>query len=128
MLSVPSGALEARTMITLTSSEQSNLQGDLQGLDQFFTLDVHPPLSESMQGSTTAAAPFELTLGFTSLKGLVPDTVGFYRLGTTGWSTDDIAVSEQTGGHIVAWIGQEGTYGILGRTNRMYLPVFAKVP
>jgi formylglycine-generating enzyme required for sulfatase activity len=128
MLSVPSGALEARTMITLTSGEQSNLQGDLQGLDQFFTLDVHPPLSESMQGSTTAAAPFELTLGFTSLKGLVPDTVGFYRLGTTGWSTDDIAVSEQTGGHIVAWIGQEGTYGILGRTNRMYLPVFAKVP
>jgi len=128
MLSIPSGALGSSMAITLTSDGRSNLQGDLQGLNHFFSLNVDPPLSESMQGSSTAPMPFELTLGFTDLGGIKSDTVSFYRLGSGGWLTDDIVITEQTGEHIVAWVGQEGTYGVMGRTNRLFLPVFSKVP
>ena len=128
VLSAPSGALGSNTVITLTSDGRSNLQGDLQGLNHFFSLSADPPLSESMQGSTTAPTPFELTLGFTDLGGIKSDTVSFYRLGSGGWLTDDTVITEQTGGHIVAWIGQEGTYGVMGRTNRLFLPIFSKMP
>jgi formylglycine-generating enzyme required for sulfatase activity len=128
MLSVSPGTLGTSTVITLSSDGRSNLQGDLQGLNHFFSLDVHPPLSESMQGSSTVPVPFEFTLGFTDLNGVKTDTVSLYRLDAGAWSSDDIVVTDQTREHIVAWLGQEGTYGVMGRTNRLFLPLFSKVP
>lgn len=39
------------------------------------------------------------------------------------WLTTDIAVGERTDSHLVAWIDQTGTYGLLGETDRVYLPI-----
>ena len=71
----------------------------------------------------TLELPVRLTLGFTERGGVIVDTLGLYRLEGTTWLTSDIAVVERTGSHLVAWIGRAGIYGLLGRTNRFYLPI-----
>ena len=123
LLDVPADAVDASTVFTISFDGRSNLQGDLQGIDHFFSLYTQPPLPESTLVPGSARLPLQLTLGFTSLQGVMSNTVGLYRFDSGGWLTDHIVLTEKTTGHIVAGIAELGTYGVLGRTNRIYLPV-----
>ena len=67
--------------------------------------------------------PLRLTLGFVGLAGVKADTLDIYRLDSAAWLTTDIAVVERTNNHLVAWIGRTGNYGLLGETDRVYLPI-----
>ena len=62
-------------------------------------------------------------MGFVGLAGVKADTLDIYRLDSSAWLTTDIAVVERTGSHLVAWIEHPGIYGLLGETNRVYLPI-----
>jgi len=123
LLDVPAGAVDASTVFTIAFDGHSNLQGDLQGIDHFFSLYAQPALPESAFVPGSARLPLQLTLGFAGLQGVISNTVGLYRLDSGAWLTDHIVLTEKTAGHIVAGIAELGTYGVLGRTNRIYLPV-----
>jgi hypothetical protein len=126
LLNVPSGVVDANTVFTLAFDGHSNFQGDLQGLDHFFSVDTDPPLSGTLSLSNSARLPLELTLGFASLQGVIAETVNLYRLDSTDWLTHDIVVTEKTDTLIVARIGEPGAYGVMGRTNRFFLPISVK--
>ncbi|MCP4537076.1 MAG: formylglycine-generating enzyme family protein [Chloroflexi bacterium] len=132
LLSAAPGVVDANTTFTITFDGRQNTQHDLQGIDHFFYLDASPSISES--GTITMSIPgtlgslnmpLKLTLGFTrsNFYGMVTDTLGLYRLGPTDWVTNDIAVVERAGNYLVAWVGHTGVYGVMGKTNRLYLPV-----
>jgi formylglycine-generating enzyme required for sulfatase activity len=126
LLHVPSGAVDSRTVFTLAFDAHPDPQGDLQGTGHFFSIDASPKVQTSSAVPGNARPPLELTLGFSDLAGVINNTVRLYRLGSTGWLTSHITVTEQTAGHIVAWTDQLGTFGLLGQTNRVYLPVFLR--
>jgi formylglycine-generating enzyme required for sulfatase activity len=110
-LHVPAGSLASERQLTVTYMQPRPV-GDLGGMDHFFTV-----------GEAQFTAPAALLLGFRSSSGIVPGTAGLYRLDGGTWVTSDITVAEQSASHMLAWITQPGTYGILGETNRIYLPV-----
>jgi hypothetical protein len=129
LLHVPSGAVDSRTVFTLAIDARPDPQGDLQGTGHFFSIAASPKAQASSAVPGSAKSPLELTLGFSELAGVINDSVRLYRLSSTGWQTSHITVTEQTAEHMVAWTDQLGTFGLLGRTNRVYLPVFLrKVP
>jgi formylglycine-generating enzyme required for sulfatase activity len=115
LLIVPPGAVSASTAFTLTYDSRSNAQEDLQGIGQFFYLQAASPAS--------LTAPVRLFLGFDGYRGVISNTMTLYRLGPTTWLTDGITVTERTGGYLVAEVDQTGVYGLMGRTNRFYLPI-----
>lgn len=110
-LHVPSGSLASEIAVSLTYTEPRSA-GENHALDHFFTLGGDP-LTE----------PAALLLGFDTLAGIVPDTAELYRLDGSTWVTGNITLTERSTGHMLAWITQPGTYGVLGQTNRIYLPV-----
>ncbi|MEE8390826.1 MAG: hypothetical protein V3S14_08555, partial [Anaerolineae bacterium] len=130
LLSAMPGTVDANTTFTIAFDGHQNPQDDLQGINHFFYLDASPPVSESgtvvIPGSL--GLPLKLTLGFTrsSIGGVITDTWDLYRLGPTDWLTSNIVVVERTSNHLVAWVGHTGIYGIMGRTNRLYLPILLR--
>jgi formylglycine-generating enzyme required for sulfatase activity len=123
VLHVPSGAVGATTTLTLTYDGRGARQDGLQGINHFFSVAAQPPLSESLIVSGTAVVPLEVGLGFDEVTGLVAGSLDLYRLSAAGWSTRNITVVEKTDGHVWALIQEPGTYGLLGRAERVYLPV-----
>jgi formylglycine-generating enzyme required for sulfatase activity len=129
LLSAAPGVVDANTTFTIAFDGRPNAQNDLQGIGHFFYLDARPPISESGTVSVpgtlgSLSLPLKLTLGFPHhLRGVITGTLGLYCLGPTSWLTTDIAVVERVSNYIVAWVGHTGVYGLMGRTNRIYLPV-----
>jgi hypothetical protein len=54
---------------------------------------------------------------------VIAGTARLYRLDAGTWVTDGITITERSARHILAWIDRPGLYGILGQTNRTYLPL-----
>jgi formylglycine-generating enzyme required for sulfatase activity len=129
-LRVPPGVVGSGTVFTLTYDARPDTQGDLQGIAHFFSLVADPSPFELAQGLAPsldgASLPLELTLGFPSSNGLVRDTIDLYRLESIGWVTDHISKTEQTAGYIAATIDKLGAFGVMGRTNRLYLPILLR--
>mgnify|MGYP005620607177 CR=1 FL=1 len=121
--------LEANTTFTIAFDGRPNAQENLQGINHFFYLDANAPISGSgtvfIPGTGTLNLPIKLTLAFdrSSLHGVITDTLDLYRLGPTSWLTTDVAVLERADNYLVAWVGHTGVYGLMGRTNRLYLPL-----
>lgn len=110
-LHVPPGALTSEITFTVTYTQPRPV-GDLHGMDHFFTVD-----------ESQFADPVGVLLGFKNSGGILAGTADLYRLDTGAWVTSNITVMERSPAHISAWIQRPGIYGILGRTNRTYLPV-----
>ncbi len=124
LLEIRRDALDATGRVTLTYSRQDNMQGDLQGINHFFKLDA------DLHGSQSWIPPYfpqplRLTLGFHD-SAVIPGTVQLYRLAEQGWITDGISMSLQGKGYAVADVLWTGVYGLMGQSNRLYLPVVVK--
>lgn len=113
LLKVPPGGVSAPTVFTLTYDSRPDPQGDLQGLNHFFRLEAG--------GSVTP--PLGLEVGFTETRGVVAETIDLYRLSGTLWLTEGITVTGRQAGYLEALVDRLGVYGLLGRTNRLYLPL-----
>ncbi len=111
---IPSGSLTSEVALTVTYT-QPRPAGELHGMDHFFIVDGNQPTT-----------PLMLLLGFKAYGGVIPGTEALYRLDGNTWVTHNITTTEQGQGHIFAWIEQPGIYGILGRTNRIYLPLMLR--
>ncbi len=113
---VPSNSLTSEMTFTLTYTEPRT-GGDLHGADHFFTLDGDP-----------SNTPVLLLLGFKNTGSVIAGTEALYYSDNGAWVTETFTITEQSPGHILAWIDQPGTYGILGQTNRLYLPLVVRKP
>lgn len=113
LLKVPPGGVSSSTAFTLAYESRPDQQGDLQGLNHFFRLEAG--------GAVTP--PLGLELGFNETRGVAAETIDLYRLSGTLWLTEGITVTGRYAGYLEAWVDRLGIYGLLGRTNRLYLPL-----
>jgi len=110
-LHIPSGSLTSEITFTVAYT-QSRSTAELQGMDHFFTIT-----------GTPFPEPAALLLGFKNPGGIIAETINLYRLESGTWVTRNITITEQSDNHLLAWINQPGVYGLLGETNRLYLPL-----
>lgn len=118
MLQVPAGAVSTTTTFELIYDDRSDNQETLQGLDHFFLLNIEHPQN--------IIAPLQMELAYQGTYGVEVDTINLYRLTGSTWVTDNITITNKNVGYIVALTKQPGTYGILGQTNRIYLPLILR--
>jgi hypothetical protein len=64
----------------------------------------------------------ELLLGYHSRGGIIFDSLSLYRLDAGVWVTEGLTMTERLGNSISVLIDRPGIYGLLGETNRTYLP------
>ncbi len=115
MLWIPPEAVSTTTNFELIYDGRSDHQGGLEGINHFFALWFQPP--ENVQ------SPLQLDLTYNETRGVIVDTLALYRLSGGDWVTSHITITQQTIDYIGSQIDQPGIYGILGRTNRFYLPL-----
>jgi hypothetical protein len=100
------------------------LHPDLGGIQHFFGLQVGngPVTVQPLPG------PLHLTLAFDPpYNGVIENTLDLYRLTTSGWVTQDISTTlHLEAGYLVADVEWSGIYGLLGKTQRVYLPITAR--
>ena len=118
-LNVPSGTLAQDTLFTLVYDGHAYKQGEYGGINHFFSIRAE----QAGTTITTVTKPLNLILGFSENHSVQSATLDLYRLEAGTWVTHNITVTEQSAGHLVAWVNQLGTYGLLGKTNWVYLPV-----
>jgi len=112
---VPTHTLAVRTTVTLTYDGRANNQGELQGIGHFFRLAQSPDQAETR--------PMSLLLGFRAEPGVKSETLTLYRLGATGWTTQGITMTARTPQSMAVQVTAPGIYGLMGETERFYLPV-----
>ncbi len=122
MVIVPDGAMDARTVLTLTYDGRSNIQGDLQGIDQFFSIARAP----SYSGTITPLLPLQLILGHTDFRGMISNTAYLYQLNDGEWVSNGITITERGTDYLIAQVADFGVYGLLGQTRRRFLPIILR--
>lgn len=110
---VPAGALSSNTIYTITYDANPGNQDTLQGIDHFFSVSTNQSTN----------APIRLLLGHPSSQYMIDNTLDLYRLQEGSWITDDITIVEKSDEHVIATITKPGIYGLLGVTNRLFLPL-----
>lgn len=113
LLDVPLGSVAFTTVFTIQYNLRINQQQALEGLDHFFVVDT----------GSDVRMPLNLTLGYPEQNPLISDTIGLYRLGVMNWVTEGITLTKIAPGSLSALIDRTGTYGLLGKTNRVYVPL-----
>lgn len=114
-LLIPAGVLNTTTTFTLSYRRFPTSQGDLEGIDHFFELQAVPtPMPFS--------SPLQLRLSYSPTV-IISGTMGLYRLEAGKWVTEGITMTGQSIGQLQADIRYTGVYGLLGETNRLYLPL-----
>ena len=122
LVRVPPNVVTDSTVFTLSYAYYPDLQEDLQGIGHFFHLETD---SHWSPGGTlgTARFPLQLILGFDESPPVIADSLQLYRLGAGGWLTEQISTTDKTPGYLVAFTDRLGTFGLMGRVHRCYLPV-----
>ncbi len=119
-LLIPAGVLNASTTFTISYQSFPAAQGDLEGINHFFKIqmDATAPI--------TFNPPLQLAMSYSPAP-IISGTLELYRLEAGTWITEGITVTAQGAGQISADIQTTGIYGLLGRTNRAFLPVILRI-
>jgi hypothetical protein len=118
---IPTDTVAMTRTVGLLYEVLPDVQGELQGTDHFFSLMERRAGEDPTQGDPFAA-PVQLVLAYRELGGIIPNSVGLYRMTASGWVTQGITQTVAYPGYLEAQTTLPGTYGLLGRTNRNYLP------
>jgi len=125
LLSIPEKVLSSQTPITLTYESIPNPQGELRGMNHFFSIYAELK-SSSTWLPIRFQKPVQLILGYRETNGIILDTLNLYRLTAQGWATDSITKVQESPGYMIADIQWMGVYGLMGKTNYTYLPVILR--
>ncbi len=116
LVHVPTAVVTETTFLTLTYGGEP-ASGNLQGIQHFFWLET---------ASQPFPAPVEVLLGFKGRYPVLSGTLDLYRLSAGTWLTEGITVTQRGGEYLIAWITRPGLYGLLGQTQRLYLPLLLR--
>lgn len=128
ILNIPEDAITSPSVITLTYDGRPNIQGDLQGNNHFFAIKGHIQGGTSTIPLTQFDRPVRLTLGYEELLTVISSTLDLYQLSASEWTTQNITKGTQADDYLVADVEWFGSYGLLGETNRVYLPLTLRAP
>lgn len=117
-LTVPAGVLSASTTFTISYRSFPSPQSGLDGIDHFFGLEV--------SGTPTPFSPALQLVMHYSPTHIISGTLALYRLQAGQWITEGITLTGQSVGQIAADIRYTGIYGLMGETNRLFLPLILK--
>jgi hypothetical protein len=67
-----------------------------------------------------------MILGYPGHGPIISGSLGFYRLEASNWVTEGITLTRLTSEDVLAQIDRAGAYGLLGHTNRYYLPLILR--
>lgn len=121
LLTIPKDALTTTQKYTISYQGLPNTQGDHQGIGHFFQVLQHHDGTAGASASHLSV-PVQLVLGYQEKTPIVSGTLDLYRLGSGTWITAGITKVVDSPGYMVADIEAPGVYGLLGGTNRIYLP------
>jgi hypothetical protein len=110
------GAASQPVDFTLSYELLPRNQGLLGGLNHYFRLESSLPL-ENLN------PPPRLLLGFDESGGVKVESLNLYRLEAGEWVTRGVTVTERSAGHLIVEVTETGLYGLLGRTQRVHMPV-----
>lgn len=115
-LVVPSGAVTTPNVFAISYQPAPTITTSLHPVGHFVAITAAP---------ANFAKPFTLTLRYSdTVRGpTIPGTATLYRLSSGQWVTDGITVTTQLTDGLTAQISQLSLYGLLGQTNRFYLPI-----
>ena len=92
------------------------------GFDRFFSLTAGPATA---QGETIHFhKPVTITVRHPADSPAFKDTIYLYRLSETGWVTTSITTTGRTSDSVTSITDHFTQFGLLGRTNWRYLPIF----
>ena len=117
---ISENSVSAQTRVTMTYAQQPNIHEIYQGMDHFF--NVAATTGNTSISANQAPFPMELLLGYKSRGGIISDTLHLYRLDAGAWVTIGLTITERLGNGIGVVIDRPGTYGLLGKTHRIYVP------
>jgi hypothetical protein len=115
-LEVPPGALSAPTVFTISYHLPPTATGELRGMDHYFQLESEqtsfdPPLTLTVSYSEEVRGP------------IIPGTESLYRWQDSMWVTEGITLADRWAAGFSAQVDHLSLFGVLGNTNRMYLPL-----
>ncbi len=115
-LVVAPGSVMTATLFTMSYEPAPTTPNPLLPIGHVVALTATP---------TSLTNPLTLTLRYSdTLRGpVMADTVQLYRLQGSQWVTDGITITARLSDGITAQITQLSRYGLLGQTNRFYLPI-----
>lgn len=118
LLEVPPGAVSNRTIFTITYHAPLPT-GPLIGMDHFF---------EVLAEQTIFTTPLTLTVAYSeSVRGpIIAGTEKLYRWQNGSWTTEGITLVNRWREGLTAHISHLSLFGVLGETNRVYLPFVLK--
>jgi hypothetical protein len=115
-LVVAPGGVVTATLFTMSYEPAPPTTGPLLPIGPVVALTATP---------TILTKPLTLTLRYSdTLRGpVMADTLHLYRLQSGQWVTDGITITARLTDGLTAQITQLSRYGLLGQTNRFYLPI-----
>lgn len=127
MLYVPPNALAEPASVTLRYEPRPASQGELEGLDHFFAIEAVDAANRTSLSAFDT--PVDVTLTYLDHGSALEGSIDFYRLEAARWVTAGITSTIGTGklpGAFLAQVRQTGSYGLLGRSYRCYLPILLR--
>jgi len=125
LLTFPENALDTQTAFTLTYNRLLGAQ-NLHANNHSFSIEAQQQVSSTEISQLYLEKPAQLIVGYHELSGIISSTIDLYRLTASGWTTEQITKVAQTPDYIIADIHWLGIYGLLGETNRTYLPLILR--
>jgi hypothetical protein len=122
-ISIPTDTLTSTLDLTITQQYRDNIQGNWGGNNHFFRVEAVSPMFIPPIGMPI---PLTITLSYTEPGGTKPGTLNLYRLVAGDWVTTGITVVARTRNSLTVLITEPGDYGLLGQTDRFYLPVITR--
>ncbi len=126
MLKIPGDAVAPHSTITLTYAQPPYTQSELQGINHFFSISGSTQDGMSPTLFTQFTRPTQIILGYDKQIPIISNTLALYRLSASGWTTENITKVTQGPDYLIADIQWLGVYGLLGETNRVYLPIIMR--
>ena len=126
LLTISENDLDSQTTFTLTYNQLHGAK-DLQANNHSFSIEAGSQDNHSIiLPQTYLDRPARLFVGYHERSGIISNTIDLYRLSASGWTTENITKVAQSPDYIIADIQWLGVYGLLGETNRIYLPLVVR--
>jgi len=113
----PPGAVTAPTVVTYTTILPQPT-GALAGMDRFFHLEAPPGAS--------FALPVTISVTFPDHHAIKAGTEALYWLDSADWVTSGVTTTGRTSSTLVSLTDHFTMFGVLGETERVYLPLVMK--
>ena len=125
LVQVPAGSLSYTTALTLTYAEAA-VSDPLSGIGHTFRVQALSAAPENPALPGALEKPVEIAVAFPEHLHTISGTLELYRLDHGAWITEGITGTHWGSNYMNAYVRYPGVYAVLGRTNRLFLPLVVR--